>query len=75
MKRKDMDLVEKIMFPTKGLTYRNETKWVRAIGEIGVIFPMLPWTILCFFVVGTLGILAIMFEGPIDWVLEWWRNV
>jgi len=60
-----------IAFPTKALTENNPHKLVRALGQIGLIIPMLPWTFLMLVCAAVLIIIYALSCSAIDW----WKDV
>jgi hypothetical protein len=65
-----LETLYKIAFPTMAYIEDNPNKVVRKLGEVGVIFPMLPWTLLW---------VAVIFVGvgvflTSEEILKWWRK-
>lgn len=60
-----------IAFPTKYFTLNNKRKGIRALGEIGVYLPMLPWTVAAVLLI----LITFLVLSGIVSVMDWWDNV
>ncbi len=64
-----------IVLPTVALTRKSSYKTVRAIGQILVVVPLLPWTILSGVVVIILFLIIVIGAIVVDSLLTWWEKV
>lgn len=60
-----------IAFPTKYFTMGNKYKIIRALGEVGLFLPMLPWTVL----MGLLISILFIFLSILLPIVEWWEAI
>ncbi len=66
------DWINAAICPTQEFTKSSSKKWVRALGEIGVIIPMLPWTIFAGTTIVVFGIVVVI---PVGALIAWYDNV
>jgi hypothetical protein len=86
MKKKDSfnpedlgDYIDLICSPTMYFTRSSDKKIVRALGEIGIWFPMLPWTVFAIVCGAILGLFSwavyAFFMRLCDFFSIWWEDV
>lgn len=73
--KEPIEIIPAVVFPTKEFTKNSKYKLVRAMGQIGIVVPMLPYTIVILVLFMVLGACLIALGNVSSTVSEWWSEV